>query len=176
MAILQQLSQQCLGEETVMRIITISQDECSELLKRLYIGRLGCALDNQPNIVPVYFSYEPDSIYIFSTLGKKIEWMRQNPKVCLQTDEIVNGLEWLSLIVTGTYLELTGPQYEAQREHAQKRLAEYSEWWRIPLAERREQTRDLLIQTVFFRINIESMSGLRAMYEDEETARSWRSN
>lgn len=64
-------------------------------------------------------------------------------------------MEWLSVIVTGTYLELAGPQYEDQREHAQKRLAEYSKWWRIPLAERREQTRDLLIQTVFFRIDIE---------------------
>jgi nitroimidazol reductase NimA-like FMN-containing flavoprotein (pyridoxamine 5'-phosphate oxidase superfamily) len=158
-----------------MRIIAISQHECSELLKRLYIGRLGCALDNQPHVVPVYFSYEPDSIYIFSTVGNKIEWMRQNPKVCLQADEVADGLEWLSVVVTGTYLELTG-QYEAQRDHAQERLAEYSEWWRIPLAERREQTTDLSIQTVFFRIDIESMSGLRAMYEAEETARTWRSN
>jgi nitroimidazol reductase NimA-like FMN-containing flavoprotein (pyridoxamine 5'-phosphate oxidase superfamily) len=161
------------GEE-VMRIVEMSQHECSELLKRLYIGRLGCALDNQPHIVPVYFSYEADSIYIFSTVGKKIEWMRQNPKVCLQADEIVDGLEWLSVIVTGTYLELIEPQYEAQREHAQKRLAQYSQFWRIPLAERREQTSDLSIQTVFFRIDIESISGLRAMYEEEKTARSWR--
>ena len=102
--------------------------------------------------------------------------MRQNPKICLQADEIVDGLEWLSVIVTGTYLELTGPQHEAQRKHAQERLAEYSEWWRIPLAERREQTTDLSIQTVFFRIDIGSMSGLRAKYEPEETTPSWRSN
>ena len=79
-----------------MRIIAISQHECSELLKRLYIGRLGCALENQPHIVPVCFSYEPDSIYIFSTVGKKIEWMRQNPKVCLQADDIVDRSDWLS--------------------------------------------------------------------------------
>ena len=90
-----------------MRIIAISQHECGELLKRLYLGRLGCALDNQPYIVPVYFSYEPDSIYIFSTVGKKIEWMRQNPKVCLQADEIVDRSDWLSVIVTGKYLELS---------------------------------------------------------------------
>jgi nitroimidazol reductase NimA-like FMN-containing flavoprotein (pyridoxamine 5'-phosphate oxidase superfamily) len=153
-----------------MRIVAIYQPECSELLKRLYIGRLGCTLDNQPYIVPVHFSYKPDSIYIFSTLGKKIEWMRQNPK------EIIDGLEWLSVIVTGTYLELTGPQYEDERRHAHQRLAQYSGWWRIPLAARREQTSDLSIETVFFRIDIESISGLRAMYEPEETAPSWRSN
>jgi hypothetical protein len=39
-----------------MRTIAISPHECSELLKHLYIRRLGCALDNQPHIVPVYFS------------------------------------------------------------------------------------------------------------------------
>jgi uncharacterized protein len=153
-----------------MRIIAISQHECSELLKRLYIGRLGCALDNQPHIVPVYFSYEHDSIYIFSTLGKKIEWMRQNPKVCLQIDEIVDRSDWLSVIVTGTYLELGGPQHASEKEHAQERLAQYSGWWRVPLAERREQTSDLSIESVFFRIDIQSMSGLRAMYEGEEAA------
>ena len=157
-----------------MRIIPISQEECSEVLQRVSIGRLACSLNDQPYVVPVAFSYEPDCIYIFSTFGKKIEWMRKNPKVCLQADEIGNRSNWTSVIVTGTYLELIEPQYEAQREHAQKRLAQYSQFWRIPLAERREQTSDLSIQTVFFRIDIESISGLRAMYEEEKTARSWR--
>jgi hypothetical protein len=41
--------------------------------------------------------------------------------------------------------------------------AQYSEWWRNPLAERREQTSDLSIEPVFFRIDIESMSGLGAV-------------
>ena len=93
--------------------------------------------------------------------------MRQNPKVCLQADEIGNRSNWISVIVTGTYLELREPQYTAEREHALEQLSEYSEWWRNPLAERREQTSDLSIEPVFFRIDIESMSGLRAMPEAE---------
>jgi hypothetical protein len=150
-----------------MRIIAISQQECSDLLKRLYIGRLACSLENQPYIVPVCFSYEPDCIYIFSTLGKKIKWMRQNPKVCLQADEIGNRSNWFSVIVTGTYLELREPQYTPQREHALEQLAQYSEFWRFPLAERREQTSDLSIESVFFRVDIKSMSGLRGIPEAE---------
>ena len=55
--------------------------------------------------------YDPDCIYIFSTFGKKIEWMRKNPKVCLQADEIGDRWNWGSVIVTGTYLELNVPQY-----------------------------------------------------------------
>ena len=145
-----------------MRIIAMSQQECKELLKRVSIGRLGCSLDDQPYVVPVAFSYETDCIYMFSTVGKKIEWMRKNPKVCLQADEIGNRSNWLSVIVTGTYLELREPQYTAQLEHALEQLEQYSEWWRNPLAQRREQTSDLSIETVFFRIDIGSMSGLRA--------------
>jgi nitroimidazol reductase NimA-like FMN-containing flavoprotein (pyridoxamine 5'-phosphate oxidase superfamily) len=150
-----------------MRIIPISQQECSELLKRVSIGRLACSLDNQPYVVPVAFSYEPEWIYIFSTLGKKIKWMRQNPKVCLQADEIGNRSNWLSVIVTGTYLELREPQYTAEREHALEQLQQYCEWWRNPLAERREQTSDLSIEPVFFRIDIGSMTGLRGIAEAE---------
>ena len=112
-----------------MRIVAISQQECSELLKRVSIGRLACSLKDQPYIVPVAFSYEPDCIYIFSTVGKKIKWMRQNPKVCLQADEIGNRSNWLSVVVTGTYLELQEAQYASLREHAKELLAEHSEWW-----------------------------------------------
>jgi hypothetical protein len=150
-----------------MRIIAISQQECSELLKRVFIGRLACSLDDQPYIVPVAFAYKPDCIYIyiFSTVGKKIRWMRQNPKVCLQADEIGNRSNWVSVIVTGTYLELRGPQYAAEREHAREQLEEYGRYWQNPLAERRGQTSDLSIEPVFFRIDIGSVSGLRAIPE-----------
>jgi nitroimidazol reductase NimA-like FMN-containing flavoprotein (pyridoxamine 5'-phosphate oxidase superfamily) len=150
-----------------MRIVAISKEECIETLERVSIGRLGCSLGDQPYVVPVAFSYEPDSIYIFSTVGKKINWMRQNPKVCLQVDEIGNLRNWLSVIVTGTYLELSEPQYTAQREHALELLAQYSHYWQTALAERREQTDDLSIEPVFFRIDIESMCGLRALPEPE---------
>ena len=109
----------------------------------------------------------PDYIYVFSTLGQKIKWMRQNPKVCLQADEIGHGSNWTSVVVTGTYLELHEVHYASLREHAKELLAEHSEWWRTPLAERREKISDLAIETVFFRIDIASMSGLRAIPEAE---------
>ena len=150
-----------------MRVVSISQKDCSDLLKRISVGRLACALDNQPYVVPVGFSYEPDALYVFSTVGKKIEWMRQNPKVCLQADEIGNKSSWMSVVVTGTFLELREPQYTAQREHARELLAENSRWWLTPLAERRELASDQAVEPVFFRIDIASMTGLRAVPEAE---------
>jgi uncharacterized protein len=150
-----------------MRIVAIPQQECGELLQRVSIGRLACSLNDQPYVVPVAFSYEPDCIYIFSTVGKKIEWMRQNPKVCLQADEMGHGSSWTSVVVTGGYLELDKVQHPSQREHAREQLAQYSKWWSNPLAERREKVSDLAVETVFFRIDIASMSGLRAIPEAE---------
>jgi nitroimidazol reductase NimA-like FMN-containing flavoprotein (pyridoxamine 5'-phosphate oxidase superfamily) len=150
-----------------MQIVVMSQQECGELLQRASIGRLACSLDHQPYIVPVAFSYETDCIYVFSTLGQKIEWMRQNPKVCLQVDEIGSLSNWLSVVVTGTYLELREPQYTAQREHARELLGQHTQWWLTPLTERRNQSSDLSIEPVFFRIDIKSTSGLRAAPEAE---------
>jgi uncharacterized protein len=150
-----------------MRIISISEKECSELLKRVSIGRLACSLEGQPYVVPIAYSYELDSIYCFSTLGKKIEWMRRNPKVCLQVDEIGNHSNWLSAIVAGTYFELPATQYAARREHARELLGQNAQWWLNPLAERRGQSSDLSIDPVFFCIDIQSITGLRAMPEAE---------
>jgi nitroimidazol reductase NimA-like FMN-containing flavoprotein (pyridoxamine 5'-phosphate oxidase superfamily) len=148
-----------------MRIVPTSDQECKELLGRVSLGRLACALDNQPYVVPVAFSYEPGRIYVFSTVGKKIEWMRQNPKVCLQVDEIGNRSHWTSVVINGIYLELQEPQYSAEKRRARELLGESAQWWIAPMAERREQVSDLSIEPVFFRIDIESMSGLRGIPE-----------
>jgi uncharacterized protein len=150
-----------------MRIIEIPRDECQKLLSRVLIGRLACSLEDQPYIVPVCFAYEPECLYVFSTLGKKIKWMRKNPKVCVLADEIGSRSKWISVVVNGTYVELREPQYAAEKEHARERLAEHSEWWRTPIAERRETVSDVAIEPVFFRIDITSMSGLRGEPEAE---------
>ena len=148
-----------------MRVVPISDQECKELLQRVSFGRLACSLNNQPYVVPVAFSYEAGRIYIFATLGKKIEWMRQNPKVCLQVDEIGNRTNWTSVVMNGTYLELQEPQYTAEKQRARELLAESAQWWATPIAERREQVNDILIEPVFFRIEIESMTGLLGVPE-----------
>jgi hypothetical protein len=77
----------CAPREVAMRIMEMSGTECRELLARQGGGRLGCARDNQPYVVPIYFVAEGDNLYCFATLGQKIEWMRLNPLVCLKAVE-----------------------------------------------------------------------------------------
>ena len=145
-----------------MRIVEISHDECKDFLNRVALGRLACSLEDQPYVVPSSFVYEPEHLYVFSTLGQKIKWMRQNPKVCLQMDEPGDRSNWISVILKGTFVEL---RESAEKEHARGRLAKFSEWWQTPLAERRERSGDLSIEPIFFRIDITSMSGLRGRSE-----------
>ena len=59
-----------------MFIHEMTLDECSSALKETRLGRLACAQDNQPYIVPINFAFDGTYIYGFTTLGQKIEWTR----------------------------------------------------------------------------------------------------
>ena len=148
-----------------MMINEMNQKECGAFLTSASLGRLGCSLDNQPYVVPIYFAYEPDYIYVLSTFGQKTEWMRANPRVCLEVDEIKDQSEWISVIANGRYEELPEPQYTAEREHARKLLGKHYRWWQNALGERQLRLGDELITPLFFRILIDSMTGLRATGE-----------
>jgi nitroimidazol reductase NimA-like FMN-containing flavoprotein (pyridoxamine 5'-phosphate oxidase superfamily) len=148
-----------------MLIQALSETECHEILARASLARLGCSLDNQPYVIPVGIACEPGYIYVFSTFGKKIEWMRANPKVCVQVDEIKGQSDWASVIVNGEYQELEEPRYTDERNHARKLLETRHHWWLNAMAERRTQLRDQEIAPLFFRIRIDSITGLRATAE-----------
>lgn len=144
-----------------MAIQEMSEQECRKLLGGSSFGRLGCAHDNQPYVVPIQFAFEGEYVYSFGTFGQKIEWMRANPKVCLQVDKISGQSEWVSVIGLGLYEELVEPRYERERAHARKLLDTRERWWLNALAERQLKSGDELIAPIFFRIRIESISGLK---------------
>ena len=143
-----------------MVIHEMSKAECSEVLARSTVGRLGCSLDNQPYVVPINLAYEEGYVYSFSTLGQKIDWMRSNPKACVQVDDVASPSAWVSVLALGTYQELKEPQYELERAQARKLLDRRHHWWLNALAERQLKSEGELIAPIFFRIIIESLSGL----------------
>jgi nitroimidazol reductase NimA-like FMN-containing flavoprotein (pyridoxamine 5'-phosphate oxidase superfamily) len=91
-----------------MVISEMSTQECVALLARSTVFRLGCARDNRPYVLPVSLVHDEASasLYGFTTLGQKIEWMRNNPLVCVETDEIAAPDQWMSVVVNGRYEEL----------------------------------------------------------------------
>lgn len=149
-----------------MLIKELTDMGCREFLAKASIARLGCSFDDQPYVVPICIAYEAEYIYFFSTLGKKIEWMRVNPKVCIQVDELRGHSDWVSVIANGQYEELAEPRYTDERNHARKLLERHHQWWLNPLAERRTQVSDQQITPIFFRVKIDSVTGLRGISEE----------
>lgn len=156
-----------------MVVQEMSEEECRGVLEHASMGKLGCSLNNQPYVVPVYLAYEPGYIYVFSTVGQKIEWMRANPKVCIEIDEITKETQWVSVVANGRYQELLEPKYAAERAHARELLEKRHYWWMNALAERHlKTTKELLIAPLFFRVHIDSMTGLSALANDKAGAAS----
>jgi uncharacterized protein len=147
-----------------MLIRDLTPQECRDMLTRIGFGRLACARDNQPYIVPIYFAYEFDLLYGFTTVGRKIEWMRTNPKVCLEVDEVLSHFKWMSVIVMGRYEELPNtPEFRRKREHALVALEKRMFWWRTALAAKQLPTRHKDAEPLFYCIHIDSMTGHRAL-------------
>ena len=148
-----------------MFVKELTNSECLEILTEKRLGRLASAKENQPYIVPFHFAFDGQTvIYAFSTLGQKIEWMRLNPLVCVEVDDIVNQSEWTSLVIFGRYEELPDTfEFEAERKHAHELLSSHPMWWQPAFAagiHRREKAND---EPIYYRIHIGAISGHRAL-------------
>ena len=150
-----------------MRIQELTEAECRNVLEHTNLARLACSHDDQPYIVPIYFDFDGNALYSLSMYGRKIEWMRSNPNVCMEVDEIVDQFDWTTVIVFGRFEELKEtPDYETLRERAAQLFRQRPEWW-LPAAGRVSHDRDQV--PVVFRIRVISLHGRRAR-RDETTA------
>ena len=149
-----------------MLIEAMTAQECWSLLKRINIARLACARDNQPYIVPLRVDLDRDCLYGYATLGRKIEWMRTNPLVCVECDELTTERQWASVIVFGRYEELPNtPEYQDARRIAEGLFQKHRMWWEpatVPLADHERRV------PVVFRIRIHDLTGRRAVHEVAE--------
>ena len=79
----------------------LSKDECLNLLSATRYGRLGLTKGSQPYIVPMSYVYQDGKIYLHSRgMGKKVEYVTENPRVCFQID-LLEKERWSSVIATG---------------------------------------------------------------------------
>jgi nitroimidazol reductase NimA-like FMN-containing flavoprotein (pyridoxamine 5'-phosphate oxidase superfamily) len=145
-----------------MLIHELSRAECVEVLNRTDLGRLGCAHDNQPYIVPIHFSFDAERscLYAFSTVGQKIEWMRENPKVCVEVEDVADKNHWTTVLAFGRYEEMDdSPADRAARQSAQELFQQRPEWW-LPAAAKVGKREHHAM--VIYRIQIDRVTGRRA--------------
>jgi len=91
----------------MLKVSDMSPDDMNALLQRESFGHLGCARDGRPYVVPMNYAYDGKELYFFTTHGMKTQFIRTNPQVCLQVEEVVDGTSWRSVMVVGRAIELT---------------------------------------------------------------------
>ena len=92
---------------------TLSNEEARQLFDKARVVRLGCIVNGEPYVVPINCHLEGDHLYSHSLSGMKITGLRENPRACVQVDEIESDLRWRSAIAFGKYEEITKPTERA---------------------------------------------------------------
>jgi uncharacterized protein len=144
-----------------MQIHELTPEACTDVLERSRIGRLGCSRFDQPYIVPIHFSFDTDlkCLYAVSMIGQKIDWMRQNPKVCVEVEDIADAKHWTTVLVFGRYEEVERTaEHAAVRERAERLFEQRDKWW-LPAAAHVPARPHA--ELVLFRIQLDRVTGRR---------------
>jgi len=91
----------------------LNSEEARHLFQSARVVRLGCIVNGEPYVVPINCHLEGDHLYSHSLAGLKITGLRENPRACVQVDEIESDLRWRSAIAFGKYEEITKPNERA---------------------------------------------------------------
>jgi len=85
----------------MIEVKNMSSNEVEEFLGRVNYGHLGCSKNDHPYVLPIHFAYDRQTIYIYTTEGKKSEMIDANPEICLQVEKVIDNENWVSVIVVG---------------------------------------------------------------------------
>lgn len=146
-----------------MNVTDMTRQESIDILSVNRLGRLACARENQPYVVPFHYAFSDNHLYSFSLMGQKVEWMRQNDQVCVQVDEMESARKWQSVVVFGAYEELPAtPQWERERGHAWSLLQQHANWWEPGDIKPASQAATSASAHLFYRIRLETVTGRQA--------------
>jgi len=93
-----------------MGIRKLGDSDSLAVLREGNLGRLGCIAVGWPYVVPVNYFFDGEGVYIHTLPGKKLDALRDNPRACLQVDEIKDPFNWRSVIAFGTFEEVSNEE------------------------------------------------------------------
>ena len=135
----------------------LATKEMTDLLGRTVIGHLGCHKRSEMYLVPVVFAFQGDHIYCHSRVGKKIEMMRANPRVCFQVEEVDNLFRWRSVFIRGRFEELEGIDAANAMRTLSDTVAGKEKGRNISTMD--VEVSAIFSKAIFYRIRIEEMTG-----------------
>jgi hypothetical protein len=140
-----------------MRVRDMTDRECWSTLAAAHVARLACTLENRPYVVPIAFVVADELVYSFALPGQKIDWMRRNPRVCLEMDDVRQADQWTSVIADGRYEELSST---SGRELAHALLQRRPMWWQPGATSRMAADASSKMEPIFYRIQVDRITGL----------------
>ena len=99
--------------------------------------------------------------------GQKIEWMRENPKVCVLVEQSTAGREWRSVVAYGRFEELPDRiGWKRERDHAWSMLGQHPSWWEPGGLKPAPGPSASASEHLFYRIEVENMTGRQSVEAD----------
>jgi nitroimidazol reductase NimA-like FMN-containing flavoprotein (pyridoxamine 5'-phosphate oxidase superfamily) len=132
----------------------LSRAEADAFLREQLVGRVGCHARGETYVVPVFFAYDGESVFVQTVEGRKVQLMRANPQVCFEADDYDRATgSWRSAIVEGRYEEVSGEDAERGLALLRERFASLGR----PAASRRPDAGGR--RPVAFRIQADRVTG-----------------
>ena len=148
-----------------MLIHELTRQASLDVLAGTRLGRLACCQRMQPYIVPFYFAYQNHCLYSFSMPGQKIDWMRANPLVCVEADQMRRE-QWTTVVVSGRYVELSDTaEMRSERALAFELLQRRAVWWEPGSLKVTQGGTPPPLAPIYYRINIVQITGRSATVE-----------
>ena len=133
----------------------LNNEEARRLFAAARVTRLGCVVNSEPYVIPINCILEGEYLFSHSLPGLKIAGLRENPRACVQVDEIESDLHWRSAIAFGRYEEITK---SSERAEVLSRLLH-----KFPLLTPVESAIALdgaVAEVIVFKIHIERLTGV----------------
>lgn len=113
----------------------LSSAECWNLLSSCSVGRVGVLVDSAPEVYPVNFVVDDESIVFRTDSGSKLRGLHRSPAVCFEVDgsNAHDHTGW-SVLVKGRAVELHGGEELRRAAELPLRcwaLGEKDHWIRI---------------------------------------------
>jgi uncharacterized protein len=99
----------------------LTNDQCEEILFAQHYGHLGCWDGHEPYVLPITYVYADGFLYGYTQEGRKVDAMRQHPRICIQIENVKNAHDWESVVCWGQFEEVTD---EDSRQRVKLMLAE----------------------------------------------------
>lgn len=94
---------------------SLNREQVLDILSSNSVGRIGCSDGKRVYVVPITYAFDGENVIGHTTPGLKLDYMRINPDVCFEVDEMRSLSEWQSVIAWGKFIEITD---EAEKREA----------------------------------------------------------